>query len=625
MEHGKDNSTLAHEVLTRLFDELERGRRELERELARMKSSLSWKLTKPLRMLRRALLHRGRPGAGRSIAFDRAGLERIAGYTNFSGEGKRRIVVYTALFGDYDELLPVETPDSNADYVCFSDRERETCGVWQIVPSPFYHPDPVRMARYVKLHPFDLFPDYEWALWVDGNLCFKESVTDCVRRVESAGSQVAMIPHKYRDCVYEEALECLRCGKVFAGDVVRQVLAYLSEGIPGHGGMYETNCMVMSLKDPDLEDAFSLWWQQVERYSCRDQIALGHVLHARSLRIFELLPKGVSAYESPDFDFYHHDEMKSLSINNAITVLGTRCSPSDPQSFSVVREERLTRVAHIRTDIIVCVHNALEDVQRCLASLRDTMTAQERIIIVNDCSDEETSSFLRSFSQETDRVMLLENRENLGYTKSANRGLGAATGDFHILLNSDTIVAPQWVAKLAELAFRSRDIGIVGPLSNAAGLQSVPGIKHSETNTAINKLPRGWTVERMDRACEELSGSRFFPIVPLVHGFCYGIKRDVIERIGCFDEDVFQRFYGEENDYSFRALRAGFRLAIATHTFVFHRKSASISREDRLWHMEITDRKLREIYGTEYVNAAIKQLKRNPLLERMRREIAEFF
>ena len=81
------------------------------------------------------------------------------------------------------------------------------------------------------------------------------------------------------------------------------------------------------------------------------------------------------------------------------------------------------------------------------------MTAHERIIIVNDCSDAETSSYLHSFSRETDRVMLLENRQNLGYIKSANRGLGAATGDFQILLNSDTIVAPQWVAKLANLPF----------------------------------------------------------------------------------------------------------------------------------------------------------------------------
>ncbi len=612
-------------MLTRLSDELERGRRELERELAHMKSSLSWKLTKPLRMVRRALFRRGRPGAGRTIAFGRDALERIAGYTNFFGQGKRRIVVYTALFGDYDELLPVETPDINADYVCFSDRERETCGVWKIVPSPFYHPDPVRMARYVKLHPFDLFPDYEWALWVDGNLSFKESVTDRVRSVESSGSQAGMIPHKYRDCVYEEAIECLRCGKDAAGNVVRQVLAYLSEGVPGHGGMYETNCMIINLNDSDLEDAFCLWWQQVDRYSCRDQIALGYVLHARSPRILDLLPRGISAYESSGFDFYHHEEMKRLSINGAVTALGARCSPCDPQSFSAVREERLARVANIRTDIIVCVHNALEYAQRCLVSVRDAMTAQERIIIVNDCSDEETGSYLRSFSHETDRVVLLENRENLGYTKSANRGLGAATGDFHILLNSDTIVAPRWAAKLADLAFRSRDIGIVGPLSNAAGLQSVPGIKSSETNTAVNELPRGWSVERMDRACEEQSCSRFFPIVPLVHGFCYGIKREVIATIGRFDEDNFQRFYGEENDYSLRALRAGFRLAIATHTFVFHSKSASISREDRLRHMAVTDRRLAEIYGAEYVEAAVMQVKMHPLLERMRRQTAGFF
>lgn len=53
----------------------------------------------------------------------------------------------------------------------------------------------------------------------------------------------------------------------------------------------------------------------------------------------------------------------------------------------------------------------------------------------------------------------------------------------------------------------------------------------------------------------------------LVHGFCFGLIREVMNRVGLFYEDSFPNGYGEENDYCFRAADAGFSLVIATHTY----------------------------------------------------------
>ena len=113
--------------------------------------------------------------------------------------------------------------------------------------------------------------------------------------------------------------------------------------------------------------------------------------------------------------------------------------------------------------------------------------------------------------------------------------------------------------------------------------------------------------------------------MPLVHGFCFGIKKEVIDSIGFFDEENFKLFYGEENDYCFRALAAGFELAVATNTFVYHRKSRSIDEEKRVVHMAEAWKRLRELYGADRILAAYRQVEEHPLLERIRKEAGRYF
>src|SRR5690606_36422617 len=109
-----------------------------------------------------------------------------------------------------------------------------------------------------------------------------------------------------------------------------------------------------------------------------------------------------------------------------------------------------------------------------------------------------------------------------GYTKAANQGLAASTGEFVILLNSDTIVTNGWAEKLADAAFSLPGVGIVGPLSNAASHQSIPEHRSSLNQTAINELPPGYSADDMNRLCEKWTVVDVLPRVPLVHGFCFG-------------------------------------------------------------------------------------------------------
>jgi len=119
----------------------------------------------------------------------------------------------------------------------------------------------------------------------------------------------------------------------------------------------------------------------------------------------------------------------------------------------------------------------------------------------------------------------------------------------------------------------------------------------------------------MDRWCEEWTVGSILPKVPLIHGFCFGIKRQVMDRIGLFDEENFPDGYGEENDYCFRATDAGFDLAVATHTYVFHAKSQSYPADERIRLMSAGMTALKAKHGAERVERAVLTMNSNPILQ----------
>lgn len=627
--------------------ELKATIRSLQAEIKGLRGSLSWAVTRPLRALARSL-----PGVAALVqrAVDRAKdvlvvrlprqltqalfdnrweirddlVEQISAY-RYSAPGERRNVVYTAVFGEYDNLLLPEHINPDVDYVCFTDRPRNDYGVWQMRAAPYHHPDPTRIARWVKTHPHELFFDRDIAVWLDANIILKGDIHRYIELVASKDAHLGLIAHPHRACFYDEAEACKRLNKDSAKLIDRQAEEYRKAGLPTKQPLFETGFMVVPLRKRETSDALHLWWQQIERYSRRDQLGLAWVTYRRpDLSVVSLLPQGASVRDHADFRYFRHSFARALVVPEALLRLGTLADPMAVRPFAEVKNQRLPSMADVPIDIVVCVHNALEDVRLCLEAAWACLLPRHRIIIVNDRSDEATTSYLREFARGRDQVSLIENDENLGYTRSANRGLAAGAADFRILLNSDTIVSPNWALKLLDVANRSDRIGIVGPLSNAAGAQSIPQIKAKGKNTAINQLPSGVAPSDLDLACEAWSDADLAPRVPLVHGFCFGIKKEVIESVGFFDDENFKLFYGEENDYCFRACAAGFELAIATNTFVYHRKSRSIDEEKRVVHMAEAWKRLREIYGADRILAAYRQVEEHPLLVEMRRKAEHY-
>ncbi len=270
--------------------------------------------------------------------------------------------------------------------------------------------------------------------------------------------------------------------------------------------------------------------------------------------------------------------------------------------------------------IIVCVHNALEDVKLCLASLsRAEYDGPLSIIIVDDGSDSATAGYLELFAEGAPDVRLIRRDKAHGYTNAANAGLKAATTELRILLNSDAVASRQSFRKIAEVFINSPDVGVVGPLSNAASWQSVPDLSAPEGGWSKNPLPDGVTADDMDRILDAADVDLPKTVrTPLVNGFCFAIRQSVIQQIGYLDEASFPRGYGEEDDYCLRAADAGFGVAIAIRAFVFHAKSKSFGAEARSKLNASGQVALKTKHGEARLKRAVETLRLNPYLGAMR-------
>lgn len=233
-----------------------------------------------------------------------------------------------------------------------------------------------------------------------------------------------------------------------------------------------------------------------------------------------------------------------------------------------------------RVAVIVPVYRDLRATRNCIESLMASNLPEHATIVIID--DNSPESAVSAYCQElTTRssIQLIVNSENLGFVGTSNKGFKFDTEADIILLNSDTVVANDWVQRLQGCAYRDDNIGTVTPFSNNGTICSYPVF------LASNRLPKQWSTGEIDRAFQAGNAGTHCEI-PTAVGFCMYIKRDCLNMTGDFDEESFGQGYGEECDFSLRASAKGWKHAIAADVFVYHEGAASFASES-------TDRKRR--------------------------------
>lgn len=531
-------------------------------------------------------------------------------------KGVARIAVYTAISRGYDSLKLPDRLDARLDYVLFTDTPTADTGVWRVRPMTYFHEDATRMARFVKTHPHMLLADYDIAVWIDANIMVLGDVHALVAGFLASGLAVAAVPHPQRKSIYEEVEASAR------KDVVRvmrdQIARYRGTAFT-HDDLIESNLIMFDLRDRRARRFFDTWWREIDRHSKRDQLSLNYALKQAGIEWHRLTERPNSARSHPALAFVPHDRGGGPARRLIDALAAPMVDPYAGPSYADVREQRIAAGRQRRIDVVVCVHNALDDVRLCFDSiLRTRRSGQQRLIVIDDGSDDPTARYLEEFCRDATWAKLHRNTRAQGYTRSANQGLAASSGELVILLNSDTIVTDGWAEKLADAVYSTAGAGIVGPMSNAASHQSIPEHRSSEGQTAINVLPPGVTAEDMNRYCEHWTTADVLPRVPLVHGFCFGVTREVLNEVALFDDASYPHGYSEENDYCFRATNAGFGLVVATHTYIFHAKSKSYAAPKRAALMKAGSQTLARAYGSARIHRAVRSMQENPIFVRLR-------
>lgn len=274
-------------------------------------------------------------------------------------------------------------------------------------------------------------------------------------------------------------------------------------------------------------------------------------------------------------------------------------------------------------DVVVPVYNSPEDVRLCLEALARATGPQDRVIVVDDGSADETRRICEAAAARQ-CTLLIRRDEASGFAKAANAGLREAKAPLVVLLNSDTIVTGDWLDRLAACLAANSQIGLAGPLSNAGGWQSVPDyLTGGPPNNAIRHDPE--TLGAIATLCAGFRPRFPYPVVEQLNGFCLALKREVLETVGFFDEEAFPKGYGEEVDLCFRAQDAGFLCAVAIDCFVYHAKSKSYASEARERLIRegraVNDRR----HGPRRVHGAVKGTQGNPILAAIRSEVRSTF
>ncbi len=222
--------------------------------------------------------------------------------------------------------------------------------------------------------------------------------------------------------------------------------------------------------------------------------------------------------------------------------------------------------------IIVPVYRDVDATRACLESLAASdLPANCTVAVYDDCSPEpEVSALCAEFCRERGWALTV-NAENLGFVATVNIGFDSSASDV-ILLNSDTRVHGDWVQRLNRCAYADDTTGTVTPFSNDATICSYPVFQ------AANELPPGWTAAALDGLFARANGGQR-QVLPTAVGFCMYIRRDCLEDVGQFDEENFGRGYGEECDFSMRAVKQGWSNQLAADVFVYHQGGASFQSE----------------------------------------------
>jgi hypothetical protein len=229
-----------------------------------------------------------------------------------------------------------------------------------------------------------------------------------------------------------------------------------------------------------------------------------------------------------------------------------------------------------KVSVVIVNWNTRDMLRDCLESVfAQTQLIPIQVIVIDNGSADDSCAMVR---EQFTQVELIENSSNMGFAKAMNQGVEASSGEYVLMLNSDTLIRDGAIEKVVRFADNCPEAAIIGcRLLNPDGtfqescfrFPNLLGLFFS--TVYLSQVFKHNFIFNWDRY-----GFREWTVptkVDCVEGSFMLIRRSVLENIGLLDTGYFM--YGEETDLSYRVKMAGWEVVYYPVAEVFHVRGGS--------------------------------------------------
>lgn len=246
----------------------------------------------------------------------------------------------------------------------------------------------------------------------------------------------------------------------------------------------------------------------------------------------------------------------------------------------------------MKVAVIILHFGELSVTRKCIQTLEKYETYKHNIIVVNNMPMKYAST---DFSSKN--IIVINNKKNVGFATGVNVGIRYAKKihyDTFFLLNNDTIISKPFLAQLVN-DIKNDSVGIVAPVirfkKNDHNLYDLGG--------KINRFFMRTTHDEVDKITKNEIREPAY-----VSGCCMLIRKEVIKKIGLFDEHFF--LYYEDADFCLRAKKAGFRVVVNTSVVVDHLLSKSAGKMSKTAIQYLLQSSI--IFGRKYAKNPLQKI-----------------
>lgn len=213
--------------------------------------------------------------------------------------------------------------------------------------------------------------------------------------------------------------------------------------------------------------------------------------------------------------------------------------------------------------VVILTWNSVGKIEPCIESLGQGTQVPDEIIVVDNGSKDITRAVL---AEQFPGVRVIRNTYNLGVARARNQGLTSARGTSVLVLDDDTIMQSEALARLVAVLDTNPTVAMCGPQLLNTALESIS--TELTFPTLSHKVRRWGAVERRNGSPWDNNISGRMREVDYVIGACQLIRRAALDEIGLYDEHIF---YGPEDiDFCLRLRQAGWRIILQPAAQVIH-------------------------------------------------------